>query len=79
MLIRRISLLTGTEHTKEVPITDQQARDLTSDTGLIQEICPNLSSTDREFLMTGITLEEWEDAFGGPLDAESDDEIGGLQ
>lgn len=79
MLIRRISLLTGTEHTREVPITDHQAEDLASNRGLIQEICPNLSSTDREFLMTGITLEEWEDAFGGPLDVESDDEIGGLQ
>ena len=79
MLITRISLLTGAEHTREVPITDHQAEDLELRRGLIQDICPDLSSIDREFLMTGITLDEWEDAFGGPLDAESDDEIAGLQ
>ena len=79
MLITRISLLTGAEHTREVPITDHQAEDLELRRGLIQDICPDLSSIDREFLMTGITLDEWEDAFGGPLNAESDDEIAGLQ
>jgi len=77
MLITRISLLTGAEHTREVPITNQQADDLTQ--GLVQEICPELPAKDREFLITGITRQEWEDAFGGPLDVESDDEIGGLQ
>ena len=77
MLITRISLLTGAEHTREVPITGQQADDLTQ--GLVQEICPELPAKDREFLITGITRQEWEDAFGGPLNAESDDEIGGLQ
>ena len=79
MLITRISLLTGTEHTREVPITDHQAKDLELKRGLIQEICPDLSAEDREFLMTGITQDEWENAFGGPLNAESDDEIAGIQ
>ena len=77
MLITRISLLTGAEHTREVPITNQQADDLSQ--GLVQEVCPELPAKDREFLITGITRQEWEDAFGGPLDVESDDEIGGLQ
>ena len=79
MLIRRISLLTGAEHTREVPITNHQAEDLELRRGLIQEVCPDLSSTDREFLMTGITKDEWEDAFGGPLEYHDDDEIAGLQ
>ena len=79
MLITRISLLTGTEHTREVPITGHQAEDLSQGRGLIQEICPNVSAEDREFLMTGITPQEWENVFGGPLNAESDDEIAGLQ
>ena len=79
MLITRISLLTGTEHTREVPITGHQAEDLSQGRGLIQEICPNVSAEDREFLMTGITRQEWEDAFGGPLEYHDDDEIGGLQ
>ena len=79
MLITRISLLTGAEHTREVPITDHQAEDLELKRGLIQEICPNLSAEDREFLMTGITQDEWEDAFGGPLEYHDNDEIAGLQ
>ena len=28
---------------------------------------------------TKLTKEEWEDAFGGPLNVESDNEIGGIQ
>jgi hypothetical protein len=31
---------------------------------LIQNIVPHLSMADREFLMTGITNEEWIRAFG---------------
>ena len=77
MLITRISLLTGAEHTREVPITNQQADDLTQ--GLVQEICPELPAKDREFLITGITRQEWEDAFGGPLEYHDNDEIMGVQ
>lgn len=77
MLITRISLLTGTEHTREVPITLHQAKDLIR--GLVQEICPELTVEDREFLISGITPEEWEKAFGGPLTVPSNDEIAGIQ
>lgn len=30
----------------------------------IQNIMPNISPEDREFIMTGITPEEWKEAFG---------------
>jgi hypothetical protein len=33
---------------------------------LIQEALPYLTPDQREFLMTGITEEEWEDMFGEP-------------
>ena len=29
----------------------------------IQNAAPHLSDADREFLMTGITVEEWDEAF----------------
>jgi len=32
--------------------------------GLIQDCLPYLSADEREFLMTGITPEEWSTAFG---------------
>ena len=31
---------------------------------LIQRAMPNLSPDEREFLMTGITADEWENTFG---------------
>ena len=31
---------------------------------LIQDVVPDLSDSDREFLMTGITNEQWDKAFG---------------
>lgn len=30
----------------------------------VQNVFPDLSADDREFLMTGITPEEWDNAFG---------------
>lgn len=32
--------------------------------GCIQDVFPKLSSDDREFLMTGITPDEWDELFG---------------
>lgn len=32
--------------------------------GLVQNCMPYLTADQREFLMTGITAEEWEDLFG---------------
>lgn len=34
-------------------------------TGLIQNIFPDLSADDREFIMTGITPADWDSTFGG--------------
>ena len=31
--------------------------------GLIQEVFPELSATEREFLMTGMTSQDWDDTF----------------
>jgi len=31
---------------------------------LIQEVFPNLSSDEREFIKTGVTPEEWKNIFG---------------
>ena len=62
MKITRQSQLTGVTHTKDIPITKEQLHELSSSyrTRLVQAICPDLSPSDREFLMTGITDEEWE-------------------
>ena len=76
MLITRISLLTGKTHQKDIAVNPELLRAYEEGKGLIQDLFPDLPTDDREFMMTGITKEQWEDAFGGPLDVESDDETG---
>ncbi|WP_299821280.1 hypothetical protein [uncultured Jannaschia sp.] len=63
MKITRTSRLTGTERTREIDLTPAQ---LAAWEGgeFIQDATPHLSDADREFVMTGITAEEWTAAFG---------------
>ncbi len=63
MLVTRISRLTGRTHTREIPVTTEQIILWTNGT-YIQEAMPNVSPDDREFLISGITPEEWKAAFG---------------
>ena len=60
-------MLTGTERTREIDLTPVQLA-AWEDGELIQDAAPHLSDTDREFLMTGITAEEWTAAFGSDED-----------
>ena len=66
MKITKKSSLTGVEHTLDIDITEEQfqrveMRFFTKE--LIQNIIPNVSLGEREFLMTGITQEEWDNTF----------------
>ena len=63
MLIRRISILSGAETSRELPITPEQLALFESGQGLVQDIFPELSPGDREFLMTGTTEAEWDQYF----------------
>lgn len=68
MKITKKSLLTGIEHTKDVSITSDQLLQINNKTDLIQRIVPHLSPAEREFLLTGITGEEWEAHFHHMVD-----------
>ena len=59
MLITRTSGFTGTTRTMELPITNQQYRDWENGM-VIQKAIPNLTPDEREFIMTGVTKEEWD-------------------
>jgi len=63
MLITKTSSLTGIEHTMDIDVTFQQLWQIENKTDLIQRIVPHLLPAEREFLLTGITAEEWELAF----------------
>ena len=63
MLVTKRSEITGVEHTLEVPCTAEQLIKW-SEGQHIQVAMPDVPAPLREFLMTGITPEEWDSMFG---------------
>lgn len=63
MLITRTSIITGIERTLEIDVTLIEIEKWQSGT-LIQFAMPRVSMSDREFIMSGITTEEWLEEFG---------------
>ena len=68
MKITRVSMLTGIERTLDLNATEAQLTRWKRGTH-IQDAMPQLTSGEREFIMTGITDEEWDANF-----AENEDE-----
>ena len=64
MKVTRTSQATGITREMELNITDEQIMKYEKG-ALIQDAFPNLTPSEREFLMTGITEDEWNDIFGG--------------
>lgn len=63
MKITKTSPFTGKETTLEIPgLTEQMLSDWKGGM-LIQKAMPGISAEHREFLMTGITPEEWDALF----------------
>jgi hypothetical protein len=63
MIVRRTSPFSGEVNEVDLDVTEGQLRDWEAG-GLIQEVFPHLSADEREFIMTGITPEEWDGEFG---------------
>ena len=63
MLITKKSIFSGEWNTMDIPVTQSQIDDWANG-ALIQDAMPNVSVDDTEFLMTGVTPEEWTDTFG---------------
>ena len=63
MKVTRTSAFTGVTRTLDLPITEQDLRAWNNGM-LIQNACPELTDEEREFIMTGITPEEWAAEFG---------------
>ena len=62
--VTRVSPVTGKTNTKELDITEEQLIDYLGSNKMIQEVFPNLSREDREFIKTGMTKEDWDNTFG---------------
>lgn len=64
MLVIRKSQWSGKLNQLELPVTAQQIEDWRNGrSGLIQQAFPQLTADQREFLMTGVTAQEWEEMF----------------
>tara|TARA_R110000868_G_scaffold14426_4_gene67169 strand:+ start:1791 stop:1988 length:198 start_codon:yes stop_codon:yes gene_type:complete len=62
MLVKRTSILSNVERELDLDITESQMLNWLN--GMhIQHAFSNLSDGEREFIKTGITTEEWDEAF----------------
>lgn len=59
MLITKTSIISGITRTLNVPVTNSEL-DAWQSGILIQDAMPGLSDAEREFVMTGITQDEWQ-------------------
>ena len=69
MQIVRTSRISGNTNAMNIDITQEQlnawvSRERGMYGSLIQDIMPNISADEREFIMTGITPDEWNAMFG---------------
>ncbi len=64
MLFSKVSMFSGKTNHRELPITEEDYKLWKESHQLIQHFFPQLSSDDREFLMTGTTPEEWDEYMG---------------
>ena len=70
MKVTRQSMASGKTRTKDLPITPVQYVKYIRGEGYVQDIMPDLPSEDREFLISGVTQEEWEELYGKGEDDE---------
>jgi len=70
MLLTKKSAFTGRMHTMDLPITEEELHAYETGSCVIQNFFPHLNADQREFIMTGVTKEEWDATFGSQDDDE---------
>jgi hypothetical protein len=66
MEIKRKSIISGIERVMDLPVTQEQLdKYYGPERPSIQNVFPELTAGQREFIKTGITDEEWSSVFGG--------------
>lgn len=76
MNVTRKSVLTGKVRTRNIPVVKEDLA--LYETGYVSmaEAMPYLNSQDREFIMVGITTNEWRNAFSAELQEIVNDKMG---
>ena len=60
MLVKKQSIMSGKVNEMELDITQEQLDRYLEGEELIQDIFPHLNASEREFLISGMTGEEWD-------------------
>ena len=63
--VEKHSILTGKQNVMFLPVTEVDIAKWLAEGTLVQDAFPQLSDSAREFLISGITPEEWDATFGG--------------
>ena len=63
-MVHKVSMLTGKESSMVLPLRSGQLDYWLTSGMLVQDAFPQLSDSAREFLISGITPEEWDATFG---------------
>ncbi len=63
MYISRTSVISGINRTLNIPVNPDDYLAWKAGVGNVQELMPYLNDNDREFILSGITSDEWDDAF----------------
>tara|TARA_R100001129_G_scaffold150302_1_gene112413 strand:+ start:322 stop:534 length:213 start_codon:yes stop_codon:yes gene_type:complete len=63
MKITRVSSISGKKHTMDLDVTKEQFVAWEKG-GFIKDVFPNLNMYEREFIISGITKDEWDAKFG---------------
>lgn len=69
MKVTRTCIITGEAHTLDIDITAEQLAAVEAG-AVIQDIMPDVSRAEREFIKTGITPQKWRELFGELNEAE---------
>lgn len=65
MIVERQSVVSGKMYQMDINITPEQLFDfLNGKSGLAQDAFPDLSIDEREFIISGIHPDEWNELFG---------------
>lgn len=62
MIIKRVSTLTGNENVRDIPVDPEDFAHFQLGEP-IDEVMPYLTDEDRDFILYGLTKEEWRAAF----------------
>lgn len=63
MLIKKLSAVSGKERTRDIPVNPEDMLSWSLGLGSIDDLMPYLNQADRDFILSGITDDEWRRAF----------------